>query len=462
MKKSLLILLALMLMLSLTACGGTSSNPPAMAPSASEGPAAQEVTGIDVPAFKVFINGIEITHQAMAAYPLYSVDATSTNTYGTETTINYVGYSIADVLKAAELEEDYLWLQGVASDGYTITLSDDMVLDKTTLLAITQDGAPFPHSPWLAPCRSKVTPDYLRAVDYILVNTTAGPPDIAAPSGDDTDVSRVENHDETEPRPAVSATDDSDTVVLTITGDGVSGETTWTLARLKTLTDGYREITYSTTNNWPTRGHITAHGVSLPHLLRQAGILDSAASFKLKALDGYQAVITREQMFGEMYSYTNHSASGSSGQVVAEPLVSWAWSENGKVQPENLRTFFGQRGPMDVNTSCSIKDIYLIEVSTESAGTWAPPEASLADGSAVSAGTEFELTHTSLDSVRLYYTLDGNEPGYNSPVYNPSTKYYQPDLIKPLVLTESITIKAFAAGFGKDKSPVATFRINVK
>jgi len=250
-------------------------------------------------------------------------------------------------------------------------------------------------------------------------------------------------------------------VVLTIKGDGVNGETTWALNQLQAMSDGYRELVYSTTNNWPTFSYAEAHGISLPYLLRQAGMNNNAASFKLTANDGYNVTLTYDQVFGTHYTYTSHSPSGSSGAIAIEPIIAWAWGDVGKVRDENIRPHFGQSGPYDVNTAFFVKDLCLIEVSTASAGNWAAPEASIASGATVPAGTELELLHGSMDSVRIYYTLDGSEPDFNSVVYNPSASYYQPDLTKPLVLTQSVTIKVFAAAYGKDRSPVAVFSYTV-
>ena len=259
-----------------------------------------------------------------------------------------------------------------------------------------------------------------------------------------------------------TAPKDDGPVVLTIGGDGVNGETTWTLNRLQELRDGYREITYSTTNNWPSFEHMQAHGVSIPYLLRQAGLKESAACFKFVSTDGYFAVMTYDQIFGTRYSYSSHSASGSSGASAVEPVIAWVWGNDQKVRPENIRPFFGQSGPWDVNTSSFVKNLCKIEVLTSSAGSWAAPGASIADGSMVPVGTLLELSHSAMDNVRIYYTLDGSEPDYLSPVYNPSTSYFQPQLNKPLVLTKSVTIKMFASGLGKERSPVVTFVISVE
>ena len=261
--------------------------------------------------------------------------------------------------------------------------------------------------------------------------------------------------------PSATPQPDDAPVVLTIRGDGVSGETTWTLNQLKALSGGYRECRYSTTNNWPVFAHMRANGVSLPYLLREAGMVSEAVSFKFIATDGYNVTVTYDQVFGTRYSYANHTATGSSGASAVEPVIAWEWGDN-SASPENIRPFFGQRGPYEVNTLTFVKGLHLIEVSTATPGAWAAPEASIDTGTAVSAGTELAFSHGSLDNIRIYYTLDGSEPNFNSLVYNLSTTYYQSHLIVPIILTESTTIKAFAAGFGKDPSPIATFNIVVE
>jgi hypothetical protein len=251
-------------------------------------------------------------------------------------------------------------------------------------------------------------------------------------------------------------------VILTISGAGVSGETTWTLSQLKSLQDGYRVCTYSTTNNWPVYGYMTARGISLPYLLMQAGVLDSAASFKFIAADGYNVTVTRNQVFGGLYTFANHSSAGSGGASAIESVVAWEWGDGNSAGPENLRPFFGQSGPQEVNTSVFVKDLCKIEVYTSSAGVWAAPGASISDGSAVPAGTELALLHENMDSVHIYYTLDGSEPNYYSPVYNLSTSYFQPQLIQPLELSQSVTVKAFAAALGRERSQTVTFVITVE
>ena len=262
------------------------------------------------------------------------------------------------------------------------------------------------------------------------------------------------------PEPSATSATPDGPVVLTIFGGGVSAESEWSLKDLQSMRDGYREYTYSTTNNWPRYGHTVAHGVSLPYLLQQAGINANAAGLKLTATDGYYALFTLDQVFGARYAYSSHSASGSSGAVAVEPVIAWEWGE-GSVRPENIRSFFGQSGPCDVNTSSFVQNVCKIEVLTNSPGSWSSPEASIASGS-VSPETELNFIHDSMDVVKIYYTLDGSEPSYNSAVYNPSTSYFQPELTVPIILQESVTVKAFAAAYGKDRSAVVVFEFVVE
>ena len=252
-----------------------------------------------------------------------------------------------------------------------------------------------------------------------------------------------------EPEPA------GDDVVLVIYGSGVASQTNWTLEQLLLLEDGYLEQTFSTTNNWPNYSHIIGNGVALRYLLERAGILDDAKTLIFSSPDGYKAALTREQVFGVQYAYSEHSASGSSGAYEVEPVVAWEWGEK-SAEPEDLRPFFGQFGPHDVNTAAMVKSLYRIEVSAVSAGAWDIPEHNIPKSGSLPKEMELEFTHPNMDNIKLYYTLDGSEPDYNSEVYNKSTSYFQPALILPVKISDGVTIKVFAGGFGKADSAVLT------
>ena len=255
---------------------------------------------------------------------------------------------------------------------------------------------------------------------------------------------------------------DGGPVILTIFGDGAARVTEWSLGQLKALHDGYREIVYSTTNNWPTFSFTAASGVSVQFLLRQAGLKSNATAFKFTATDGYTITVPYSQVFGLSYTFETHSATGSSGASKAEPLISWEWGAPGKTRPENIRVFFGQRGPMEVNAAAFVQNLCSIEVLTASTGAWQTSAPSIANGSEVARYTELRFTHDDMDNIRIYYTIDGSTPDYNSLVYNRSTSYFQPHLISPVVLTESVTIKAFASGLGREDSDVVMYTYTVK
>lgn len=288
----------------------------------------------------------------------------------------------------------------------------------------------------------------------------------AEPSDSETENPQADNStepavDEMSVTPPVVAVP-ADPHSLIITGDGVSKETAFTLSQLKSLRDGFRETTFSTTNNWPRYRHVSVEGISLTYLLRQAGLSGNASSFRLVGSDGNYVVITYNQMFGESYSYINHSADGSTGPIAVEPVIAWSWTENGNAAGGSLRSFFGQKGPLEVNTTASISNLCLIEVSTSATGSWTAPASSIDSGATVKRGTQLELKHNKLDQVRIYYTLDGSEPDYNSHCYNPSASYLQPQMLQPLELWENVTIKAFASAYGMERSPVSTFYYTVE
>ena len=159
MKKSLSILLALFLALSLAACAGEAAKP-----------VAEEVTGVEIPAFEILVNDTPVTHASLAGYPVYRVQAKTVNNSGTESTATYIGYAVGDVLKAAGLTDSYATLEAAAGDGYSVTLTGGVISESTTLLAVTKDDKPFSESPWLAPCSDTVNANYLKGTVSIQVS----------------------------------------------------------------------------------------------------------------------------------------------------------------------------------------------------------------------------------------------------------------------------------------------------
>ena len=73
----------------------------------------------------------------------------------------------------------------------------------------------------------------------------------------------------------------------------------------------------------------------------------------------------------------------------------------------------------------------------------------------IAAGETVKLQHPDYGMVKLHYTLDGSEPTLLSTMYNPST--YQPELNRPIPISEPTVIKVLVSGYGKEDSEIATF-----
>lgn len=245
---------------------------------------------------------------------------------------------------------------------------------------------------------------------------------------------------------------DADTI-LTITGDGIARPLYLSLDDLKDLKQGYIEQCYSAVNNYPTRKYLIGKGINLLYLLEQAGIKSTARTIQVEAADGYKATLTRDQLLGKRYRYPQLLSGSAANPVEVKPMLAWAFAEGqdfSKAREDDLRLLIGQRGINDVNTAVAVQMVSKITVSTSDSGRWDKAAASLSDG-------HITLSHDYLDQVKLYYTLDGSEPNAASQVYNPSTTYFQPHLIKPIPVSGSGTLKVKAIGYGKEDSEVLTY-----
>jgi hypothetical protein len=305
MKKTLSLVLALTLILSLAACGGGAAKP-----SAAAGAVAEEVKGITITDFSVTVNGVTIDQTAMADYPIYSVQASSTNSAGTESTKTYVGFAMSDVIKAAGLTGSYIWLEATADDGYAVTIKDDAVLAPTTLLALTEDGKPFASSPWLAPCASQTSGDYLKGCVSILVNTTEGAPEVStAPASESA-----------EPAPAGGLPEIQDKTgkvefadfYFIVNGKGIIN------SKLKDLS--IYKITVSVEDKSGTLSESTYTGYKLADVLKACGI-ESPTSVEVVASDGYVTDLASELITSEytLVAIEKDKAVGEDGTIWIAP-----------------------------------------------------------------------------------------------------------------------------------------------
>lgn len=328
--KILAMLLTLAMIFCLCACGAEKSAP---APAATEEPAAAEpaaeetakapeaveVRGITVPAFSITVNGVKVDNEMLAAYPVYSVEASSVNSSGTASTVTFVGFAMKDVLEAAGLTENYVWLEATADDAYAVTFTGD-ILASTTLLAVSRDGSQFKTAPWFAPCSSATTGDYLKSCVSILVNTVEGAPEIKAPAEEKAEPAAEEAPAELEL--TGDAPDKQDKTEKVTFGDfsfKINGEEV-NNAKLEGLS--IYKVTVVTENSKGVRAESVYTGYVLADVLKACGI-ENAASVKAVASDGYESELTAEQIAGEytIVAIEKDKETGENGTIWVAPCT---------------------------------------------------------------------------------------------------------------------------------------------
>jgi len=252
---------------------------------------------------------------------------------------------------------------------------------------------------------------------------------------------------------------------LTITGNGVEKQTKISLAELQDMKEATVGECYSVVNNWPTKKFMVGKGVKITYLLEKAGIKNDAQTIIVWAGDGYNATFTREQLEEKRFYFPNLLQDSKAGAKEVPAILAWEHREGSndlsKATGGDLCLLLGQKGLNDAVAPVLVKDVVTLEVLTTSGEQWSVVQAQPAPGK-VKGGTRVVLEHPQQDAVKIYYTLDGSIPDENSSVYNPSTTYFQPDLTKPIEVNESVTINTVVAGFGKNKSLVATFTYEVE
>ncbi|MCL1830850.1 MAG: hypothetical protein FWG21_05410 [Oscillospiraceae bacterium] len=299
-KRFLALMLAIMLLISLTFVSCKKEEEPEQekptvvettkpadeTPVPENNSALEEVKGVTIPAFELFINGVSVTQDTMAAYPVYSVAATSVNSTGTESTSIYIGFSFLDLLDAAGLKEQYVWLQVVADDGYAVTLTGAEVMEETNMIAMTKDGSPYAVAPWFAPCSNPVTGNYLKNAVSILLNTVESAPDMSHTMSSN-DAQDAEGLPEIQYR-----TDKVEFApyCFKINGQDVTNETLEGLRIYK--------IAPIVTNNKGETEERNYTGYNLMDVLNAVGVGD-ATNVKAVANDGFESVLTEEMINSE-------------------------------------------------------------------------------------------------------------------------------------------------------------------
>lgn len=336
MKKLMAVLMAALMILTACACGSAAPAPaeapateaPATEAPATEAPAteapteapaapaAEEVRGITVPAFAVTVNGIEVNNDMMAAYPVYQVEVTTTNSSGTVSTTTYAGFAMKDVFDAAGLTEQYIWLEATADDGYAVEYTGDLFANET-LLAISQNGTQFKSSPWFAPGLSETTGDYLKGCVSILVNTKEEAPVIETEApGEEEKKEEAAAEGEAEPA-APDKQDKTDKVTFNDYSFKVN-DADVVNADLEGLS--IYKITVTTVNSKGNAAEATYTGYVLSDVLAKLGY-EAPALVKAVADDGYESELSPEDIASEftLIAIEKDKETGENGTVWVAP-----------------------------------------------------------------------------------------------------------------------------------------------
>jgi hypothetical protein len=255
--------------------------------------------------------------------------------------------------------------------------------------------------------------------------------------------------------------------VLSVTGEGVAKWLSLTLEDLKELSQGpspaaiddrgalYLEQEFSILDNWPSKKFIKAKGIDISDILEMAELDERASMFTIEMVGGYYIQLTRDQILDKRFFFPNILKGSTYGSKRVKPMVAWETSEENQSpkdeEDEILRLLIGQKGLFDANGILSIDGIRGIRVSFREAEKWPEPSVDIEDGRLV-------FYHENMDQIKLHYTLDGRKPDQNSPVYNPSATFLQPELIEPIAVSGSGRVKVKAVGYGKEDSQVVEFR----
>ncbi|MEG1930341.1 MAG: S-layer homology domain-containing protein [Anaerovorax sp.] len=163
--------------------------------------------------------------------------------------------------------------------------------------------------------------------------------------------------------------------LISVKGDGVSKEMTYTVGDLEKMTDGLVE------GNYTMRTLVEPHtdqyeGVSLPYLLQKAGVKKEASSVQIVCGDGASMNFTMEEILKE--DYINEADTGKLKVILAfgknkTPLVPDKASAGYVASVGNdggpLRLMVGQTAKGERNSPKCLQNVSSIVVSTKSVGT---------------------------------------------------------------------------------------------
>ncbi|MGI6361819.1 MAG: FN3 associated domain-containing protein [Bacillota bacterium] len=250
---------------------------------------------------------------------------------------------------------------------------------------------------------------------------------------------------------------------LSVSGDGINGQVDYDLSQLLALPDAQAEHIYSVINNWPTKKNYAAKGIKVSAVLQAVGAWDSFQTVTFKSPDGYEMVLTRDQLLDSQYYYPNLENDDTDGATLVEPIIAYEYLEDStdltEVAPDSFCFILGQRNVFEHNNPAFVKNLSQIIISNEDPGAWEVASTYPTAGK-ISATEKVKLEHDSFGMVKIFYTVDGTDPTTESTMYNPST--YQPELNTPIVLEKDTIIKVLVSGYGKKDSSIETYQFEVQ
>ena len=236
---------------------------------------------------------------------------------------------------------------------------------------------------------------------------------------------------------------------LTITGDGVNREITFTYSELERMTSHISQNAYSAWNTWPTRRTYYARGVSLRALLDQAGLRNSATTINIASHDGYNITFLLDDLLANRFTF-------EASRTAVPAIIALTSGNRGfdNMYEDDLRLVFGQLDEQEQTTLGFVRSVRTITVTNAQIRQLPPPTATAER----TAGGQYSVTLTSSSAnAKIYYTIDGSIPTVHSRMFNVSAAHWQPHLNEPFAVSANTEVRAIAVAFGFRNSEVMSF-----
>jgi len=243
--------------------------------------------------------------------------------------------------------------------------------------------------------------------------------------------------------------------VLTIRGDGVEREISFTLAELRAMTGHVSRNAYSAWNTWPTRSIYYAEGVHLAELLRRAGLKDGATTVNVaeapqtEDVPGYNMTFLLDDLLAERFTFEG-------ARTAVPAIIAFRQSIRGFADMDDtpLRLIYGQLDAQEQTTLGFVRFVRTITVTSDPIRQLPMPQAAaerLPDG-------RYSVTLSSSNiNAKIHYTTDGSAPTVHSAMFNVSAPHWQPHLNVPFTVSGDTQVRAIAATPGFANSEVLSF-----